>query len=79
MIITHNDSFLFLDDCQYSEWSTWSSCSLTCGMGSAIQRREIEVEGKGDGILCDSEAMYNEKNCDIGECPATTPIPFNSR
>ncbi|CAE7620635.1 THSD7A, partial [Symbiodinium pilosum] len=31
-------------DCQLSEWSEWSKCTLSCGGGQKERRREVQRE-----------------------------------
>eukprot|EP00929_Paragymnodinium_shiwhaense_P017133 TRINITY_DN1260_c0_g1_i1.p1 TRINITY_DN1260_c0_g1~~TRINITY_DN1260_c0_g1_i1.p1 ORF type:complete len:1536 (+),score=290.62 TRINITY_DN1260_c0_g1_i1:141-4748(+) len=38
-------------DCEFAEWSVWSSCTATCD-GLKHRSREIETYGAGDGKWC---------------------------
>lgn len=62
----HEDNIAFLThtgvDCAWGSWSTWSACPVTCGGGSHIRSRKVEVnatDGKNsDHIemgICGSE------------------------
>eukprot|EP00439_Symbiodinium_sp_Y106_P081805 s1399_g20.t3 len=41
-------------DCQLSEWSEWSKCSLSCGGGQKERRREVQREPAKGGKACDN-------------------------
>ena len=71
--------YILIADCEYSEWSDWSDCSVTCGMGTQYRRREVLVEGKGEGKKCDYESRDNVNTCQKMQCVTTSPAPFNSR
>ncbi|GLV44174.1 M-spondin [Carabus blaptoides fortunei] len=39
-------------DCRVSEWSPWSSCSKSCGIGEMQRRREVVKHARRGGKLC---------------------------
>lgn len=39
-------------DCRVSEWSPWSSCSKSCGIGEMQRRREVIKHARRGGRLC---------------------------
>ncbi|XP_065169993.1 uncharacterized protein mspo [Atheta coriaria] len=39
-------------DCRVSEWSSWSSCSKSCGIGEMQRRREVLKHARRGGRLC---------------------------
>lgn len=39
-------------DCRVSEWSPWSSCSKSCGIGEMQRRREVMKHARRGGKLC---------------------------
>ncbi|XP_067012653.2 spondin-1 isoform X2 [Anabrus simplex] len=48
-----NDPFLPGVDCELSEWSPWSPCSMSCGNNAVKQRtRSIKVEPTAGGMPC---------------------------
>ncbi|PHJ24164.1 thrombospondin type 1 domain-containing, partial [Cystoisospora suis] len=66
-------------DCEMSEWSSWSSCSQSCGIGGKrlSTRRILKAGGLGGGKSCAGELLVREEpcnedlpcvsNCEIGE------------
>jgi hypothetical protein len=54
-------------DCLHSEWSAWSPCSLTCGLGQQVREREVRVEAANGGSPCG--ALMQEQSCDDRACP----------
>ena len=65
-----SNSFTLDVDGGYSEWSTFSECSLTCGEG--VQGRERTCNNpapKGKGKSCDHLGPTTEtKKCKLAEC-----------
>jgi len=38
-------------DCKMSDWTLWSSCSASCD-GQQVRKREVSVQGSGNGKWC---------------------------
>ena len=45
-------------DCKYAEWGDWETCSATCGNGTRVHKREVEVEAQHGGGLSVAFAMW---------------------
>jgi len=54
-------------DCSWLEWSSWSSCSLSCGTGIMLRLRG-NVPPSGAGARCDGMDRES-KNCNWEVCP----------
>jgi len=54
--------------CEVSEWSAWSACSTTCGVGSRSRSRNVSVEAKHGGAACE-DALEGSEECKDQECP----------
>ncbi|XP_056642503.1 spondin-2 [Diorhabda sublineata] len=39
-------------DCRVSDWSAWSACSKSCGIGEMQRRREVTKHARRGGRLC---------------------------
>ena len=60
--------------CVTSSWSAWSSCSVTCGGGTARRERSVITSAQFSGTPC--PALADEKSCGTQHCPidcAATP------
>jgi len=54
-------------DCMLSEWSPWSTCSVTCGRGRMERRRMIKVEPQNGGRACPRKTVQR-KRCNMPPC-----------
>lgn len=52
-------------DCQYTQWSSWSPCSRTCGDYS-VQTRTRFVVNPSNGKSCPNR--YEERRCNVMPC-----------
>lgn len=59
-------------DCQYSQWQTVGSCSVSCGNGIATQTRNAAITAANGGFDCDESAMMQTTTC-IGSYGAKCP------
>jgi hypothetical protein len=58
-------------NCQVSAWSTWSTCSKSCGTGWQQKSREILINPSIGGKNCPRK-MERNKKCRQMPCPANT-------
>ncbi|XP_077303892.1 thrombospondin type-1 domain-containing protein 7B isoform X1 [Lithobates pipiens] len=55
-------------DCHVTDWSTWSSCSQSCGTGGHQTRsRRIIMQAEGDGRPCPAH-LAQHKGCPVSPC-----------
>ena len=55
-------------DCQWSEWSSYSNCSVPCGTGKQTRSREKTVEEQYGGLCSGSEE--DTIICTLNPCPS---------
>jgi len=55
-------------DCQWSDWSDWHQCSVTCGQGLSNRNRTRTIYEEHGGQACYGTAD-DEAICDAGNCP----------
>lgn len=54
-------------DCQLTNWSEWSRCSVSCGMGIAERSRRILAEARNGGKACPTN-LVKRRRCYKGPC-----------
>jgi len=54
-------------DCQLSQWSIWTDCSITCGNGTRTRERQIKNAATNSGIGCEG-VLKDIGNCMITDC-----------
>eukprot|EP00933_Yihiella_yeosuensis_P042894 TRINITY_DN37562_c0_g1_i1.p1 TRINITY_DN37562_c0_g1~~TRINITY_DN37562_c0_g1_i1.p1 ORF type:complete len:898 (-),score=127.82 TRINITY_DN37562_c0_g1_i1:113-2527(-) len=55
-------------NCEWSVWTSWTSCPATCGVGQVRRSRIVAVEASKGGRLCDG--FFEEfRNCTLRTCP----------
>ena len=59
-------------DCQWSEWTSYSNCSVPCGTGKQTRSREKTVEEQYGGLCSGSEE--DTIICTLNPCPSKIPI-----
>ena len=63
-------------DCVWSSWGAWSSCSITCGPGPGTQRRTraVQIHPTPGGAQCANADSFETILCSIDEdCPESDP------
>lgn len=60
-------------DCQYSKWSEYGACSVSCnGYGSMTRTRSVTVSASNGGAACG--AVEQTKKCNMGPCPVDCSV-----
>ncbi|KAK0080598.1 hypothetical protein PV325_013676 [Microctonus aethiopoides] len=54
-------------DCMVSEWSPWSSCSVTCGTGRVTSNRIIKRQPENGGHSC-PRRLQRRARCQLAPC-----------
>ncbi|XP_015171826.1 PREDICTED: spondin-1 [Polistes dominula] len=54
-------------DCELSEWSPWSPCSVTCGTGRVVSYRTIKREAENGGRACPKK-LQKRSRCQLAPC-----------
>lgn len=53
-------------DCAVSDWGAWGECSVPCGGGIAVRRREVIIAPRGNGAACPS--LEDTRECQPQSC-----------
>lgn len=54
-------------DCVMSEWSAWTPCSVSCGVGHSESYRQVISEPQGGGQAC-AKRLVRQRRCLISAC-----------
>ena len=57
----------FSVDCLWSNWSTWTNCSATCGGGIELRSRLVEQVAQYGGSICSGSA-FESQACNTQSC-----------
>eukprot|EP01002_Notosolenus_urceolatus_P009062 NODE_33_length_3365_cov_20.073884_g25_i0.p1 GENE.NODE_33_length_3365_cov_20.073884_g25_i0~~NODE_33_length_3365_cov_20.073884_g25_i0.p1 ORF type:complete len:1091 (-),score=159.40 NODE_33_length_3365_cov_20.073884_g25_i0:93-3275(-) len=60
-----------VQDCQFSEWTTWTTCSKSCGTGSMQRTRYVTAQATGGGAACptsQSSSLVDSMPCNTQIC-----------
>jgi len=55
-------------DCQWSEWSLWSACTLSCGGGQHRRHRTVIIEAAAAGDPCKAGDSIQIESCSTQPC-----------
>ncbi len=56
-------------DCILSPWTSWSQCSVSCGLGSLYRQRNILRDARPGGSC--GGAQFDSRACFLQACPGT--------
>jgi hypothetical protein len=59
-------------DCNVSDWSNWSNCSVSCGSGWQERERNIITQPKGTGTKCPE--LTDTRACNTNVCPVDCKV-----
>ena len=54
-------------DCEWTDWSDWTACSVTCDEGSKIRIRAEKTAQSGNGKQCDGDSEETDQ-CTLAAC-----------
>ena len=57
-----------LVDCQTDEWSTWTTCPVTCGGATKTRSKKVLQEAMNGGAACPS--LQESMRCNTEMCPS---------
>ena len=75
-IFTSNKNISIYLDGNWGPWSTYSSCSETCGNGRQTRTRECTNPAPAYGGLDCAAPGQEQQDCKIVECPVGKYVPI---
>lgn len=65
-------------DCEVTNWNSWSTCSTSCGRGWHTRERSIITEANQGGRRCPVKLMKRKRCIEEIPCPASPPSWYQS-
>ena len=65
--IKHRIPYKYIVDCTWEQWTSWSSCSATCGPGRRNRYRRIQSHEENGGSCDGASVETMQTSC--GNCP----------
>ena len=62
-----SNQIVFAVNCEWEPWSSWSTCSNTCGTGTRNRIRRIRLHEENGGTCTGDSLETSQENC--GACP----------
>ena len=62
-------------DCTWNEWTSWSTCSETCGNGTWSRTRDELQSAQNGGAPCNGSNEENQA-CNLGTCASEYRVGF---
>ena len=77
--VSINNSIIHLKvNCSWSDWSSATTCSKSCGGGKQLRFRTITKHEENGGAACDVNDNTSEVDCNTNDCPKGLYIDFFS-
>ena len=64
-------------NCIWESWSSWSTCSITCGTGTQFRIRRIQSHEENGGTCTGDVTEVSQVNC--GTCPAGKKLTISTQ
>eukprot|EP00929_Paragymnodinium_shiwhaense_P087746 TRINITY_DN4788_c0_g2_i1.p1 TRINITY_DN4788_c0_g2~~TRINITY_DN4788_c0_g2_i1.p1 ORF type:complete len:1519 (-),score=327.65 TRINITY_DN4788_c0_g2_i1:305-4861(-) len=61
-------------DCAWSDWQDWDTCTCSCNGGTTKRSRDIELMPRNKGKPCAVQDKEQVKPCNTGPCEAKTCV-----
>ena len=58
---------IFTVNCEWKDWTSWESCSVTCGNGTQKRTRTPYIAAKYGGVECGG-IWHNENDYEYKDC-----------
>ena len=69
---------IFTVNCEWKDWTSWESCSVTCGNGTQKRTRTPYIAAKYGGLECEG-IWHNENDYEYKDCSNDEACSFNCK
>ena len=59
----------FLVHCAWDDYSSWTTCTKSCGGGIQVRQRQVSVPAQFGGNACEGGAA-EQRICNVQGCPS---------